>query len=612
MKIRLKFIFAIIILVILTAFTAGCGDKENYYEQYFNDFDSQNAFTSAESMLNLAKTVSVYAYDGKNAVFVTKKLVTNQYADSEDDNIMALFGFASVDEEYQTPIYSNIVSINGDYAIVTKPYVYFDDESNETTMVDIIGVVKFRGANKGDKTEFSNLNCKYMDGYFQFKFVGDYIVCPNSKVYPNYRVNYSTFYSYKEKDKLFEEFRVACGSAYELSLYDDILVATKANYAYFYALDSLAQNGYLQLTEYDTFKAFPEDTSDNYADSTEVSVNYLGNGLFVRTAKITSEYEFEGYNIIFEDVDETSTEAKYVYGRVKSDLYNFYSKKTSDYEWLLVDSVANKYTLNTYRNTVDSLNNTPIADAENDRYEYSLPFLNPATFVKDGYSIVYFYYFPNMDEGDFNYSISFCLIDGNGKIIRIEDLLMPPKFTDGIGLQNVDPIYDMLLGDVQYTTYGNKTITLEEIGDNYTFENSYYQNDAIIVCKYDFDKSTKLYGAVEISSKRQITEYKYIELTPFYGDYAIGVTEDNGVYTYYSINKNGEEVQINKVVNIRQGVYIYASSVGKMGLKNYNGDVLIDALYDNLEILETFENDGTQKSYAVATSGSNTYIYAIS
>ncbi|MFA6866419.1 MAG: hypothetical protein WCR54_02765 [Clostridia bacterium] len=613
MKKLVKIIVVFMVLVVSIVALFSYNKSKDYYAEYFNDFSSNVAITKAESKLNLSPTVSVYSYDAVNELFITKKAITNEYYQNDNDKILFLFGFASINEEYQSPVFSHVISIKGDYAIVTKPIVSYDEDLEKNVLINIIGVVKFRGANKGDKTDFTNEYCKYNEAFSQFLFLGDYIVCPNSKVFPNYMVNYSTFYSYIEKDKLFEEFKVACGSQYDLKVYDNILVSTYKGYAYFYSLDSMAQNGYLQKTEYDTYKAFPEDVNDDYADSIEIQINYLGNGLFVRTSKITSENIFEGYNVIFEDYDSTTSTATTMYGRVKSDLYNYNSKMTNNYDWLLVDSVANKYTIEAYQNTVDILNNKIIADSVNDRYQYYLPMLNPATFVKNNYSIIYFYYFPDMDKGDFNYKISFCLIDEDGQIVRINDLLMPPKFTDGKGLQNVDPTYESLLGNLQYTTYNNELVDLLKIedGDNCTYETCYLQSDAIIAIKYDFTNLTKYYGAIDVSTGRQITDFKYIEMTPFYDEYAIGVVAKNGVYTNYLINRNGEETLINDMVNIRQGVYVYASQVGKMGLKNYAGDILINAVYDNLEVVESFDYEGKQTSYAVATSNSNTYIYAL-
>jgi hypothetical protein len=607
----LKVVTIVLLIVSLNVVISGCSSNNiEFYEEYFNNFSSVQPFEAAVSQINLDSNVSVDSYDSTNEIFITKKYFNNQYSTSEDDSTILLYGIATLEEELISPIYSNVISINGDFAIVTKPCPYYDSSTGETSLINIIGVVKYRGENAGDLTDFTDTDCEYNEYYYQFSFVGDYIAVPGIKSYPTPNTTYSTFYDYKTNDKLLEAFKVGCDFSYDFLMYDGILIAEGAGTAYFFDVTKILQNGFLSLGDYDTYKAFPEDEDDEYTDSIYIHINYLGNGWFVRTARLESDTEFVGYNIQYETYDVSTEEATTMYARIRTDFYNFNSKSSFDNDWLLVDTVANEYTSIAYANTSDALNN--LAIVEDDRYAYYVPVLNPAEFVKDGYSIVYFYYLPYIDDGDYTYEISFCIIDDNANIICMEDILMPLAFVDGIGIQNIDPTYESLFGDMQYTTYNNEEVCVCPItdGEN-TFETYYYQNDVIIGTEYNFTDATVYFGAYNVTTSTLLLPFIYEELTPYYGDYSIGVRYNENVITNYRIDKEGNETELSDVVNIRQGVYVFEKD-GLLGVKNYAGDVLVDASYDALEVYDVFNcGDDLQKSFVIATSGTYTYIYTL-
>lgn len=601
---------AVILLIISLCFVIGsCSKNKRIYDKYFNDFISMQPYTKAVSKINLDSGVSVFSYDSAFDVFVTKQSVYNQYSDNENKTL-TLYGLCSLNQQYVNPIYTSVLAINGDYAIVTKPYTYYEQEENKTYLIDIIGVIRYRGENAGDRTDFTNLNCYYNMAYDQFTFVGDYIAVPGSAAYPSASVNFTTFYEYKAKDKLLEVFRINKGYDYAFDMYDDIIISQGYGSAFFYNKNNIMQNGFLDIGEYDTYKAFPEDINDEYTDFISIQINYLGNGWFVRTSRLESETEFYGYNIIFNTYDAGTKQSKTIYARVRTDLYNFNSKNTVDNDWLLVDTVANKYSQKAYAQTADALNN--LAVIENERYTYYLPVLNPACFIKDGYSIVYFYYLPYLDKGSFAYEISFCLIDQNANIIRLENILMPPVFIDGIGIQNVDPTYESIYGNFLYLTKNNKKIDLCKITDGQnTFETVYVHNKIVIGTEYKFSDLTIYYGAFDADTKKQVLPFIYKELAPFYGDYSIGVRTYEKKDRVFRIDKNGKETLLNDVVNIRQGTYVYENA-GKLGVKNYEGSILVEAKYDKLEVYDVFNcGNSLQKSFVMATSGAHTYIMTL-
>ncbi|HOO22918.1 MAG TPA: hypothetical protein PKY53_04480 [Clostridia bacterium] len=605
MKKAARIISVFLIVAFIGMLFAGCNRKSDFYKKYFNDFVGQKPFTKAVSRINLDSGVSVFSYDSISDVFVTKKTAANQYSTGEDDKVITLYGFSSLDTQYVSPIFTRVLSIKGDYAIVTKPYV----DTTKASIIEIVGVIKFRGENAGEKTDFTNLGCIFNPAYTQFSFVGDYIAVPGSKASPSVEVNYTTFYDYKTKDMLLETFKVGVGYKYSFAMYDNILIAIGQAMAYFFAPNDILQNGFLQVDDKNYYKAFPEDTKNEYADSISIQIFYIGNGWFVRSARIESEIPFTGYNVTYNKYDIGSGIGSVVYALVRTDIYNFNSKTATDHKWLLVDSVANKYTSDAYTYSADAINN--LAVPENDRYAYYMPVLNPAKFIKDGYSIAYFYYTPYVEFEDYSYEISFCLLDENANIIRMNDVLMPLAFIDGIGVQNVDPTYQSIYGNLQYVTYDNKKVDLKEIQSGITYETYYAHSGIVIGAELNYADNATYFGAMDAKTKKTVLPFRYKELTPFYGSDAIGLLTYENAFTYVKVDTDGNETVLNDVVNVRQGVYVYTYG-GKLGVKNYAGDVLINALYDKLEVYDVFMTDGAfQKSFAIATSGNYTYIFTL-
>lgn len=586
---------------------SGCNKKAEY-EKYFNNFSSAKEFTTASESLVLPEKVSIHSYDVKNDIFITKTEVVNPYGSSEEET-MFLLGFASDKEVFCSPKYTGVIKIKGDYAIVTKPALGKDSE-NKNILTYRIGVIKFRNNEGGDTKDLTDFSVEYNSNYDQFAFVGDYIVCPGIKSAPSSLLAFSTFYDYSQ-DTLLEVFRVKCGSKYVFTINDGILAAVASNHAYFYELNSLQINGYLELNEKDFYYAFPEDTEGEYTDMITVSVFYLGNGWFSRTAKIQSEEVFVGYNMVLEDFDTYSGESTTYYANVRCDLYNVKTKTATQKEWLIVENVANKYNSDYYSELISYLQNISNFDGESGRYNYSLPYLNPASSIKDGYSIVYYYYLPYADSENYEAEISFCLMDDKANIIRLEDLLMPPVFVDGKGVQTSDPSYQNYYGSVNVYDMNLKEKELAAYLEKaYTYITYSCNNGAVVAYEYNLETETGAYGAIATDGK-YLLPFEYEELTMFYGEYCIGVKKEGSAYINYRVDKSGNKVLLSDVVNIREGVYVFQSN-GKLGLKNFAGNILIDAKYEKLDVLETVMERGSYlSSRVVATNNGITTIFNI-
>ena len=65
------------------------------------------------------------------------------------------------------------------------------------------------------------------------------------------------------------------------------------------------------------------------------------------------------------------------------------------------------------------------------------------------------------------------------------------------------------------------------------------------------------------------------------------------------------------MVNVRQGVYVYSESE-KLGLKNYEGKIIMAAEYESLEVFEVFMQNGVyQTDYVIASKDGITSIYKL-
>lgn len=597
-------LITIVLLCLLAAVLTGCGKKKE--NAYFVNFASQGQFAKAEQTLLVdSPDTSIYSYDVENDLFVTIQPVVNEYSSS---GYSYLYGIASpTDGVLVKPTYNSVISIRGDYAIVTKPAVV-DNGNGTASYAPTIGVIKFRGENKGDLTDFMTV---YNSGFNQFFFAGDYVACPGTKTYPFSTATFTTFYDYKTAGQMLEVFKIRCGYNYTISIYDDYLVAENKDHAFFYNVNEIQTDGYLTYDERGTYIAYPEDTDSQYTDKIQMNIYYIGNGWFTRTARLKSTQKFDGYNIEYEETDLANGSTTVYYANIRCDMYNAKNKTTTDREWLIVDNVANSYYVNYYAQLSSYLNNLATFDESTGIYDYVLPYMDVSAMIKKGYSIVYYYYFPYADSGSKQSEVTFCIMDENANIITIKDMLMPSVFVDGVGTETSDPMYEQYFGSVHYFTKNlekREQIALQERKN--TYSTHIYNGIGVVAGKIDYSSKEIKYGIVSTDGKI-IVPFEYDELSPFYGDYAVGSKKANGKKRY-RISTDGTAVEITDAVNVRQGVYVY-EQYGKLGLKNYAGDILLNAEYEKLDVYDVFLTGGKfQSGYVIAVKSKVNYIFTIS
>ena len=86
----------------------------------------------------------------------------------------------------------------------------------------------------------------------------------------------------------------------------------------------------------------------------------------------------------------------------------------------------------------------------------------------------------------------------------------------------------------------------------------------------------------------------------------------NDEYRYYRIDKEGNEVRLDDVLAVKNGVYITADSQNRVGLKTYAGQTLLANEYDSIDVMETFLTDGKfQKSVVAAVKNNRGYIFEL-
>ncbi len=608
-----KLFLPIVILTLVVALClTGCEDKDKNESEYFVSFLSQGQFSTVTERFTLeGEQTQIYSYDVEEDVFVTIRPVLNDYV---SDGYIYLYGIVGSDGTvYAQPTYYSVVAIQGDFAIVTKPGIVI--EEGTPSFVPTVGVIRFRGEGVTAPIDLTDFLVAYNTSFNQYAFVGEYVVCPGNKDYPFSTANFSTFYDCST-GRLLEKFAVRCDITYEFAAYDDYLVAKGKDHAFFYNVTEIEEDGYLF---YDRDKsgyiAFPEDTEGEFTENIELDIYYLGNGWFSRTARLVSEEVFQGYNMIYEDFNTTTGETTTVYALIKCDFYNAKFRSQEDKQGLIVDNVANEYYTDYYAQMGSALNNMNAYDENTGIYDYALPYMDVSAMVKKGYSIVYYYYFPYVDRDDAHAEITFCIMQG-GKVIHLEDMLMPTVFVDGVGTETSDPLYEQYYGNVSYfDTKLDRHDLISLTDDISTYATYVHHNGGTVASQIDKNNVTIKYGCVN-KEGRIIVPFVYDELSPFYGEYAIGSKKVNGK-EWYRIDKDGNEQKLDDVVNVRQGVYVYEYH-GKLGLKNYAGDIIIEASYDRLDVYDVFlTGNRYQTSYVIAGTGEDgminkTTVFALS
>ncbi len=578
---------------------------------YVRGYVSVDSFEKATLAQVLPSGVSVSEYDVVNDVFITQ----SSYQESATLKTVVLYGLAGKDRVYVDTFYTSVVSVKGDYAIVTMP-----TNSGYSSGKFQIGLIKYRGEGtengvinvSGFSIEYNSSNTE------QFYFCGDYLCIMGDKDAPSSQAKFTTFYDYKSKNKLLPCFQARygydsdTGTNYTFLQCDDYIVAYNAVGAYFFDVKRDVIQGYLELFNDSSSFVSPYASTDKTAN---MHVVYMGNGWFARYAAQTSTSVFSGYKFCYQSIDVSGSDTL-VFARSTTDFYNVKTGKTKKIPQIygIVD-VANKYTRADFAATCNGYNNA--ASAPDD-----YPCLNPADMIADGYSLLYYFYQPYIGQeglSDVEQSVAketYCILDENVNVI-LPETLFPIVTIDGIGFETCDPYFDINFGDaVIYTEKGKKTLFYADAGTQYAVVGA--KGDCVTIAALDIavarDESSEelgvTYGAATKDGKI-IVDCVYDRVSPFYGDYAVA-TEYNGKdYIYYRLDKLGQKEILEDVYMIKDGVYIYLEGE-KCGLKTFAGDVLLAANYDNIALTDNYMLSGVyQVSYVLATAGDVTSIYIL-
>lgn len=621
-------------LLVVLAFVLSSITVEEYspFINYFNFFSSPKAFSSIQLQLELPEGINVVSYDFENEVFIISQNLYDGYNESLKDfyteeqlaaGELYLFGFASKSEILIPPTYINVVSISGDYAIVVKPFFPSVTSSFEEMEMKI-GLVKFRGKDVGDRTSFQVDYASLVDEMLsvqQMQFVNDsYIAIYNNQDDVDFTKNVVTFYDFKSYHKLLEVFKVRASLGYRFLFAENNLVAMSNSKAEFYRINQVDEEGFLVLN--DTYMPFSEDRDEELIQYTTTTVSYLGNNWFMRQGFIKIPEDeispqdlafIEGRILLINSGDRTLGQEEKNYLLMRSDRYNSGTRINIKDSKLVPDLVVNKYNQSSTRVVSDYINNTMEESAADGKFAYYPPSMPIGALPRDGMSLVYYYYWFPEDLNPASYKISFCMMDSHANVYHPkENIYMPLLIVDGGAIQIGDPDYEIPPGNAVLIDKYNKEKLFKEISEDYAYVEVAYSNDILIVGEYNRNEGVNelFYGAFN-KEGRQITHFKYLELSLFYGDCAIGMNKVGADYRYYRIDKDGEETILSDVLAIKNGIYI--TTDGYMtGLKCYDGTILLPNEYESIDVLETFLIDGMyQRTMVLAKKNNRTYIYSL-
>ena len=590
-------------------------EDEGYYK-YFNTFSSVDS-DGAIARTNLSDGTTISAYNSADDVFITMRTFLGT-GNSET----VKYGLASVEGEYVLPIYQRIIQLKGDYAIVVRSP---KEDGSETSTTGYIDVIRYRGEEGTPYSLMDGKSVPYSSVGYLPQFVGDYLVSFNELYDDSGAIpTFATFYEYKSWHKLLEKFRIrqaydkSASTVYNFLQADNYVVSYNNDKAYFYNTNNKIINGYLEYADNGMYTAFPDfDDSALTAYNRQMNVYYIGNGWFVCSARLYTYTPFNGFNLLLMDTGLSE------YSRTKVDFYNVRTgQSVEDKEIYYVAGVANKYTFDSYEQDVYLLGSLISYDDEYNVYKYELPFFNPAQMVRDGYSIVYYYYqpyhdvYPNDNETFYGYTgaTTFCLFDEGLNKTTTENSLMPILYIDGVGVSNSDPIYTESRGTAYAYDKNMEMTTLASFKEGLETYYAYYGNKyaCILECTFTDDSGARQvkFGAVTPDGKR-ITDFVYDEMTYYEGGYCIGQKKADGKAKYYRVDMLGNEEEIEDVLVLFQGVYTYKDGE-KIGVKNYKGDVLIAPVEGTIDMSTSVLKNGKDvRTYAIVTANGRTTIYEI-
>jgi hypothetical protein len=572
----------------------GCSSNNNVeaFDTYFKNFISHDGYSNASIALNLKDYEN---FEGREIVFTSYHYSSGIYIMAEKgltfgNTETTLYGFASVEEGILIePRYESVLDINGDYAIVARRVAIGD--ISETKVY--IGVVKIRGEYAGKEYGFS---CVYLPAITQYVFLNDTLLVTLGHKYLTgdsaITYTYATVYDYVSSGGVtLLEIGVIADVVNETTFkyFDGNLLSTYTNIVRFYKINEISKDGSFVLKG--SFSPF--DLSAGYTETlVNTEASYIGNNWFIISGVYTTTTNTGVY-----DWYEQDSSGTYKYITIKSASYTTKSYKSFEIKDRIA-LVANKYTDNYLRSMTDLLNSSYDVDEFDGKGKYYLPVVPMSSAVKDGYSIVYYYYYQNFGLLE-SWPITYSIYDTSA---RGRDLatIMPLLFVDGVGLYNGDPNFGLTPMSADYHTYYGKRIIIEDVKDTEGFNTSIAHDDMIIsfnLIQRGYDSTDVYAGAYNMNGEKALP-YIYFELTPFFGGYATGSRITGGandtVRKFYRINKNGDEELVEDVYILRNGVYVTYATEGentKYGLKANSGEILIENKCTSVSTIDTYLTD---------------------
>lgn len=588
-----KIVAVLIILALTLAFAAGCADKNDTGEtgigDVFANYASTPAYHTITEKLRLPEGVTVASYDGESDVFITKSEIEVSTV------TFTRYGFCSSSEVYVEPRYYSVLDIRGDYAVVVASAIENGEEIN------YVGVVRFRG--KYGFYEYG-FTYPYAPLITQVTFLNDrYLVMLGDKDVTGFDTGYTyaTIYDYVSANGLMEVARVKNVDNYTTFVSEDgYLAAVHNDSVDFYSLSEVDAEGYLVKKCGVSF--FAESIYD--ASDCNTEVYYLGGGWFIASSTYTSAEAFDTYE--FTRMDE---ENNTYYVAMKSKRVSMVSGKDFDAERVLM--VSNKYTSSDVRGICDAINVEENTNVQQWRSPYVIPVLPTSEIVNDGYSIVYYYYYYLNSESVRSWATSFQIYDTSGNATLASNLVLPPVFVDGYGLQNADPNFSIALNSVGYHKYSDGTwVTLADTADDFSYFNAFVHNGVIIAYKEYVTTSEVIIavGAVDAATGKVIAPFEYDAISPFFGDYAMAsktATQDVdgniSEQAFYRISKDGTVTSVTDCYRICNGVYVTRNSQGKFGLCANDGSPLLSNKCESVSTVDYCFKDGKTFYTVVAT-----------
>lgn len=603
MKKTLVILILIAILSVMIVLPACNNDKEEF-TQYFNNYSSTSAYTVAKQSLVLPENVYVSSYDSSNNVYVTEQTITVKPENSETETKLKRYGLCSSSEVYVNPEFVSVVEIRGDYAIVTCSFI----APGTNRAVEKIGVIRYRGSNRW-RDGFSYERAPLIT---QYQFLDDrYVIVKGSIQTESTEYSYATIYDYVSTNGLMEVAKIKFVDNSSLFTYGEgYLAVTSGEITRYYNINDIDSEGYLTIQGFHSSFDLSEGWELN---KLQVDNYYLGNGWFITSSIYASTEQFDGAEIMEENESAKDESEKYYYLCVRTVRYSVNAKTSYPSDDRVV-MVANKYSSDLMKGLADvsnAKNNSTyvnVDDEDKRQAVYFTPVVPTSEIIKDGYSIVYSYYYRYTSENAINWDTTFRVYDANANPILIENVVMPIVYVDGYGIQNIDPNFSLPLREVAYHSYNDGVRhSLKEMTTRCAYDNVLIHNGVMLTLEMNLDTmgGAMMMSAYDLATGVQILPPEYYSITPYFGNYALcskTVTNADNTYSfeYYRADKVGNVTRIYNVFSAHNGVYVTKEN-GAYGLYANDGTQLITARCDSISVVDSFFEDGKYIKTTVAT-----------